>query len=125
MQWRSILVVGVRCRIRAPKELQRIVRYGVKVGWLEARDGRTVALTGAGRKVGCDVVREPSCAQVCAPSRTFDPVVEQDAPGLFNFESVALPDHARPDDSPDGADSGWHGVGLAAIKEAGLGVSRR
>jgi len=34
MQWRSILVVGVRCRIRAPKELERIVRYGVKVGWL-------------------------------------------------------------------------------------------
>jgi len=55
MQWRSILVVGVRCRIRAPKELERIVRYGVKVGWLEVRDGRTVALTGAGRKVGYDV----------------------------------------------------------------------
>jgi len=51
MQWRSILVVGARCRIRAPRELERIVNHGVKAGWLEARDGRSVALTDAGRKV--------------------------------------------------------------------------
>jgi len=51
MQWRSILVVGVRCRIRAPKELERIVSHGVKAGWLERRDGRSVALTDAGRRV--------------------------------------------------------------------------
>jgi hypothetical protein len=48
MQWRSILVVGARCRIRAPKELERIVSHGVKAGWLESRDGRNVALTDAG-----------------------------------------------------------------------------
>jgi hypothetical protein len=51
MQWRSIIVVGSRCRIRAPRELNRIVSHGVKVGWLETRDGRSVALTDAGRKV--------------------------------------------------------------------------
>jgi hypothetical protein len=51
MQWRSILVVGSRCRIRAPRELERIVSHGVKAGWLETRDGRSVALTDAGRKV--------------------------------------------------------------------------
>ena len=51
MQWRSILVVGVRCRIRAPKELERIVSHGVKAGWLETRGGRSVALTDAGRQV--------------------------------------------------------------------------
>jgi hypothetical protein len=50
-QWRSILVMGVRCRIRAPKELERIVSHGVKAGWLETRDGRTVALTDAGRQI--------------------------------------------------------------------------
>jgi len=51
MQWRSILVVGARCRIRAPKELERIVSHGVKAGWLAVRDGRSVALTDAGRQV--------------------------------------------------------------------------
>jgi len=51
MQWRSILVVGARCRIRAPKELERIVSHGVKAGWFETRDGRCVALTEAGRRV--------------------------------------------------------------------------
>ena len=51
MQWRSVLVVGARCRIRAPKELERIVSHGVKAGWLVARDGRIVALTESGRKV--------------------------------------------------------------------------
>jgi hypothetical protein len=51
MQWRSILVVGARCRIRAPRELERIVNHGVKAGWLEARDGRSVALTDAGRNI--------------------------------------------------------------------------
>ncbi len=51
MQWRSILVVGARCRIRAPKELERIVSHGVKAGWLETRDGRNVALTDAGCRV--------------------------------------------------------------------------
>jgi hypothetical protein len=51
MQWRSILVVGVRCRIRAPRELERIVSHGVKAGWLETRDGRSVALTDAGRQI--------------------------------------------------------------------------
>ena len=51
MQWRSILVVGARCRIRAPKELERIVSHGVKAGWFETRDGRSVALTDAGRLV--------------------------------------------------------------------------
>ena len=51
MQWRSIVVVGARCRIRAPKELERIVSHGVKAGWLETRDGRSVALTDAGRNV--------------------------------------------------------------------------
>ena len=50
MQWRSILV-GARCRIRAPKELERIVSHGVKAGWFETRDGRSVALTDAGRLV--------------------------------------------------------------------------
>jgi len=51
MLWRSIPVVGARCHIRAPRELERIVNHGVKAGWLEARDGRSVALTDAGRKV--------------------------------------------------------------------------
>ena len=51
MQWRSILVIGARCRIRAPKELERIVAHGVKVGWLEVQEGRSVALTEAGRKL--------------------------------------------------------------------------
>ena len=51
MQWRSILVVGARCRIRAPKELERIVSHGVKAGWFKTRDGRSVALTDAGRLV--------------------------------------------------------------------------
>jgi hypothetical protein len=51
MQWRSILVVGARCRIRAPKELERTVSHGVKAGWFETRDGRSVALTDAGRQV--------------------------------------------------------------------------
>ena len=51
MQWRSILVVGARCRIRAPKELERIVSHGVKAGWFETRDGRSVALTDAGRQI--------------------------------------------------------------------------
>jgi hypothetical protein len=49
MQWRSILMIGVRCRIRAPKELERIVAHGVKAGWLVMQDGRRVALTDAGR----------------------------------------------------------------------------
>jgi hypothetical protein len=51
MQWRPILLIGVRCRIRAPKELERIVAHGVKAGWLEMKDGSSVALTGAGRKL--------------------------------------------------------------------------
>jgi hypothetical protein len=51
MKWRSILVVGARCRIRAPKELERIVSHGVKAGWFETRDGRSVALTDAGRRL--------------------------------------------------------------------------
>jgi hypothetical protein len=38
-------------RIRAPKELERIVSHGVKAGWFETRDGRSVALTDAGRLV--------------------------------------------------------------------------
>jgi hypothetical protein len=51
MQWRLILVVGVRCRIRAPKELERIVAYGVKAGWMVTQDGSSVALTDAGRNL--------------------------------------------------------------------------
>ena len=50
-QWRSILVMGARCRIRSPKELERIVAYGVKAGWLEMRGGNSVALTDAGRQL--------------------------------------------------------------------------
>jgi hypothetical protein len=51
MQWRSILIIGVRCRIRAPKELERIVAHGVKAGWLETQEGHSVALTEAGRRL--------------------------------------------------------------------------
>ena len=51
MQWRSILVIGARCRIRAPKQLERIVAHGVKAGWLEMQDRHRVALTDAGRKL--------------------------------------------------------------------------
>jgi len=50
-QWRSMLVVGARCRIRAPKELERIVAHAVKAGWLETRSGNSVALTDAGRQL--------------------------------------------------------------------------
>jgi hypothetical protein len=52
MQWRSIVTVGARCRIRAPKELEKIVAHGVKAGWLERQDGHSVALTEAGRRLG-------------------------------------------------------------------------
>ena len=51
MQWRSTLVIGGRCHIRAPKELERIVAHGVKAGWLERRSGNSVALTDAGRQL--------------------------------------------------------------------------
>ena len=33
------------------KELERIVSHGVKAGWFKTRDGRSVALTDAGRLV--------------------------------------------------------------------------
>jgi hypothetical protein len=51
MQWRSVLIIGVRCRIRAPAELHKIVAHGVKAGWLETQDGRSVCLTDAGRRL--------------------------------------------------------------------------
>jgi len=51
MQWRSIIVMGARCRIRAPKELERSVGHAMKKGWLERRSDNSVALTDAGRKL--------------------------------------------------------------------------
>jgi hypothetical protein len=51
MQWRSIVTIAARCRIRAPKELEKIVAHGVKAGWLETQDGDSVALTEAGRRL--------------------------------------------------------------------------
>ena len=45
------LIIGVRRRIRAPKELERIVAHGVKAGWLETQEGHSVALTEAGRRL--------------------------------------------------------------------------
>jgi hypothetical protein len=45
------LIIGVRCRIRAPKEIERIVAHGVKGGWLETQDEQSVCLTDAGRRL--------------------------------------------------------------------------
>jgi hypothetical protein len=51
MKWRYFLVIGARCRIRAPKEIERIVAHGVKAGWLQTQDGHSVAQTEAGRRL--------------------------------------------------------------------------
>jgi hypothetical protein len=48
---RSIIVMGARCRIRAPDELQKVIAYGVKAGWLEVEDGHSVMLTDSGRRL--------------------------------------------------------------------------
>ena len=45
MQWRSILMIRARCRIRSPKLLGAIVAHAEKAGWLIAKGGRIVALT--------------------------------------------------------------------------------
>jgi hypothetical protein len=51
MQWRSIVTIAARSGIHAPKELEKIVAHGVKVGWLETQEGHSVALTEAGRRL--------------------------------------------------------------------------
>lgn len=51
MMWRSIVVMGARCRIRAPDVLQKVIAHGVKARWLEVEDGHSVMLTDVGRRV--------------------------------------------------------------------------
>jgi hypothetical protein len=51
MQWRSILLIGVRCRIRAPAMLKEMVAYAEKEGWLTSEGGHSVCLTDKGRRL--------------------------------------------------------------------------
>jgi hypothetical protein len=48
MQWRSILIIGVRCRIRSPAMLKEIVARAVNLGWLVTDRARGVAATDEG-----------------------------------------------------------------------------
>jgi hypothetical protein len=48
LQWRSVLLVGVRCRIRAPAILEKIVTRAVRLRWLLKDSTRGVALTEEG-----------------------------------------------------------------------------
>ncbi len=48
MQYRSVLLIGVRCRIRAPAILEKIVARGVRLHWLTKVSARSVALTEEG-----------------------------------------------------------------------------
>src|SRR5471030_1354338 len=55
MQWRSILIIGVRCRIRSPAMLREIVARAVKLGWLVTDRARGVAMTDEGLALVRDV----------------------------------------------------------------------
>lgn len=52
MQWRSILLIGVRCRIRAPEVLKELAAYAEKKGWIISKGSHSVCLTDEGTKLG-------------------------------------------------------------------------
>ena len=51
LRWRSIIIIGARCLIRAPRVLEKIIAHGVKAGWLNRQDGHSVVPTEAGRRL--------------------------------------------------------------------------
>ena len=51
MQWRSIVPIGIRARIRDEKERSAVVAHAVAAGWLEVEGGHSVMLTDAGRRL--------------------------------------------------------------------------
>jgi len=60
MQWRPVLVIGVRCRIRSPGMLDEIVEHAAKARWLIADNGQKVALTEAGLALVRDAPWQPA-----------------------------------------------------------------
>jgi hypothetical protein len=57
-QWRSILLIGVRCRIRAQGTLQQIVDRAEELGWLVRGGPRGVALTEHGVALARDALAQ-------------------------------------------------------------------
>jgi hypothetical protein len=55
MQWRTVLFIGARCRIRSPSMLEEIVDHAAKAGWLAGEGGRRVALTEMGLRLVHDM----------------------------------------------------------------------
>jgi acylglycerol lipase len=57
MQWRSILMIGARGRIRSPQMLGVIAAYAEQAGWLIAEGSHSVSLTEVGRALVGDAPR--------------------------------------------------------------------
>ena len=54
MQWRSVVFIGARCRIRSPGMLNEILGHAVNAAWVTVDGAKRVALT----EEGLNVMRE-------------------------------------------------------------------